>query len=367
MVFKHQDGLEFLKKIDNDSVDLILTDPPYITSRDSGMNKWVEHVARQDKKGAPNFRTMKQWRKLKTLREWIAFLKEDESIFMKIKDEGAITKKTYKPKAIKGKLLKYRKDFLKYGSIYGKKYAVTTDYGEWDCQFTLEELELFMKQFYLKLRDGGTCIVFFDSWKITNLKEIMESCAPDRIRGIPKKKKETESEEEFELRKKFAIDNPIIKSGFEQIRLVQWIKTNPQPINSSVNYLTNCREIALLGIKKSKPTFNSKYDKGIYEYPLQGGKDRFHPTQKSLPLFEDLIRKHSNEGDVVLDCFAGSATTAIAAINTNRRFTGCESNKEYFSKAEERIERCVSETLEKCQAEVKRLNEQIKCLHKQQK
>jgi len=149
---------------------------------------------------------------------------------------------------------------------------------------------------------------------------------------------------------------------FKQIRLVEWIKTNPQPINSSVNYLTNCREIALLGIKKSKPTFNSKYDKGIYEYPLQGGKDRFHPTQKSLPLFEDLIRKHSNEGDVVLDCFAGSATTAIAAINTNRRFTGCESNEEYFSKAEERIERCVSEKTEKCQAEVKRLNEQIKYL-----
>ena len=303
MVFKHQDGLEFLKKIDNDSVDLILTDPPYITSRDSGMNKWVEHVAKQDSERCSKILSLETLAQVKDFKEkWIDFLKEDESIFMKIKDR-APSKKTRKPKAIKGKLLKYRKDYLKYGSIYGKKYAVTTDYGEWDSQFTLEELELFMEQFYLKLRDGGTCIVFFDSWKITNLKEIMETSAEDRDRRVPKKKKETESEEEFELRKKFAIDNPIIKSGFEQIRLVQWIKTNPQPINSSVNYLTNCREIALLGIKKSKPTFNSKYDKGIYEYPLQGGKDRFHPTQKSLLLFEDLIQKHSNEGDVVLDCF----------------------------------------------------------------
>ena len=92
-----------------------------------------------------------------------------------------------------------------------------------------------------------------------------------------------------------------------------------------------------MGIKKSKPTFNSKYDKGIYNYPLQGGKDRFHPTQKSLPLFEDLIQKHSNEGDIVLDCFAGSATTAIAAIKTNRKFNGCELDKEYFTKAKERI------------------------------
>ena len=93
----------------------------------------------------------------------------------------------------------------------------------------------------------------------------------------------------------------------------------------------------MLGIKKSKPTFNSKYDKGIYEYPLQGGKQRFHPTQKSLPLFEDLIKKHSNEGDLVLDCFAGSATTAIAAMNTDRRFIGCEMEEEYYNKSLERI------------------------------
>ena len=196
---------------------------------------------------------------------------------------------------------KYRLNYLKYGSIYGKKYAVTTDYGDWDSQFTIEKLELFMAHFYRILRDGGTCIVFFDLWKITNLKDMMEG------------------------------------EKFKQIRLVEWIKTNPQPINSKINYLTNCREIALLGIKKSKPTFNSKYDKGIYNYPLQGGKDRFHPTQKSLPLFEDLIQKHSNEGDIVLDCFAGSATTAIAAIKTNRKFNGCELDKEYFTKAKERI------------------------------
>ena len=172
---------------------------------------------------------------------------------------------------------------------------------------------------------------------ITNLKEIMETSGPDRKRAVRKKKKETESEEEFESRKKFAIDNPIVKTGFVQIRFVEWIKTNPQPINSNINYLTNCREIALLGIKKSKPTFNSKYDKGIYEYPLQGGKQRFHPTQKSLHLFEDLIKKHSNEGDLVLDCFAGSATTAIAAMNTDRRFIGCEMEEEYYNKSLERI------------------------------
>jgi DNA modification methylase len=205
------------------------------------------------------------------------------------------------PKLRPSALEKMKSDFIKYGSIYGKKYAVKTNYGDWDSQFTMEQLELFVKHFYRVLKPGGTCIVFFDLWKLTNLKDVLDS------------------------------------EKFKQIRFVEWIKTNPQPINSKVNYLTNCREIALLGIKKSKPTFNSKYDNAIYMFPLQGGKDRFHPTQKSLPLFEALITKHSNEGDLVLDCFAGSATTAIAAHRTGRKFIGCEMDEEYYKKSIERI------------------------------
>ncbi len=281
-----------MSDIADNSVDLILTDPPYITSRDSGMDKWVDHVAKQDQEGAKDLRTENDWKGLKTLRGWINFLNKDNSLFENDK---------VKTGSIKRKLKAYKRDYLKYGSIYGKKYAVKTNYGDWDSQFTMEQLKLFIKHFHRILRPGGTCIVFFDLWKITNLKEILES------------------------------------EKFKQIRLISWIKTNPQPINSSVNYLTNCREIALLGIKKSKPTFNSKYDNGIYKFPLQGGKFRFHPTQKSLPLFEELIRKHSNEGDLVLDCFAGSATTAIAAKNTNRNFIGCEMDETYYIKSMERI------------------------------
>ena len=287
LVFKHQEGLEFLESIPDNSVDLILTDPPYITSRDSGMDKWVKHVEQQDSEGAENIKTEEDWEKLKTAEEWDAWF-----------DKSKVSEKN-RPK----KLTSMKKDFLKYGSIYGKKYAVTTIYGKWDAEFTLEKLDLFVKHFHRILRDGGTCIIFFDIWKLTNLKDILED------------------------------------SKFKQLRFIEWIKTNPQPINSSVNYLTNCREIALLGIKKSKPTFNSKYDKGIYEHPLQGGKERFHPTQKSLPLFEELINKHSNEGDLVLDCFAGSATTGVAALKTNRRFIGCELDKEYYEKASKRLEK----------------------------
>ena len=66
--------------------------------------------------------------------------------------------------------------------------------------------------------------------------------------------------------------------------------------------------------------------------PLQGGKNRFRPTQKSLGLFEALVKKHSNEGDTVLDTFLGGGTTAIASKNTGRNFKGCEVSLEYFDK-----------------------------------
>ena len=122
------------------------------------------------------------------------------------------------------------------------------------------------------------------------------------------------------------------KCKFKQIRFIEWIKTNPQPLNSKRNYLTNCREIALLGVKGGKPTFNSSYDNAIYQFPLQGGKKRFHPTQKSLLLFEELIKKHSNEGDTVLDTFLGGCTTALACKNTNRKFKGCEISEDYYNK-----------------------------------
>ena len=85
------------------------------------------------------------------------------------------------------------------------------------------------------------------------------------------------------------------------------------------------QKIALTAVKVGKGTFNSMYDNGIYEYPLQGGKNRFHPTQKSLALFEKLINKHSKENDVVVDTFLGCK-------NTKRRFKGCEVSQEYYEK-----------------------------------
>ena len=258
------DGLEYLDTINDNSINLILTDPPYIISKNTGMNNFYNSVKYNEDNNIEFIKSDEEWEKYKN----------------KNNIENDLNKLNY----------------LKYGSIYGKKYSVKTQYGDWDSEFTIDLLDKYIKKFYNKLINGGTLIIFFDIWKITELKKIME------------------------------------KYNFKQLRFIEWIKTNPQPLNSNINYLNNAREIALVGIKKSKPTFNSKYDNGIYNYPLQGGKNRFHPTQKSLKLFEELIRKHSNENDIVLDTFLGSGTTAIACKNTKRHFKGCEISKEYYDK-----------------------------------
>jgi len=62
-----------------------------------------------------------------------------------------------------------------------------------------------------------------------------------------------------------------------------------------------------------------------------------HPTAKPIPLFEYLIKTYTNESDLVLDNTAGSGTTAIAAINTNRRWVCIERDKEYYDKAMARV------------------------------
>jgi site-specific DNA-methyltransferase (adenine-specific) len=65
--------------------------------------------------------------------------------------------------------------------------------------------------------------------------------------------------------------------------------------------------------------------------------NRIHPTQKPVALFEYLIKTYTNEGETVLDNTAGSGTTAIAAINTNRNWICIEKDEEYYSKACARI------------------------------
>ena len=63
-----------------------------------------------------------------------------------------------------------------------------------------------------------------------------------------------------------------------------------------------------------------------------------HPTQKPIELFEWLIKTYTNECETVLDNCMGSGTTAIACINTNRKYIGFELDDNYCEIAQNRIE-----------------------------
>jgi len=221
----NDDCLHILSKLESNSIDLILTDPPYLISRESNFSK---------------------------------------------------------------------------GSENKKFNVISIDFGEWDKK-ELDFNTLF-QEWKRVLKTGGSLIIFYDIWKCNELKETSE------------------------------------KYGFKQPRVCQWVKTNPVPVNSKNNYLSNAIEFFFTFVKGGKPTFNSVYDKGIYNYPICHGKERTqHPTQKPLSLIKDLILKHSNQNDVILDTFGGSGTTAVAAIESNRNYILIEKEENYCHISNERI------------------------------
>jgi site-specific DNA-methyltransferase (adenine-specific) len=106
---KNEEGLLYLSTIANSSVDLILTDPPYIISKDSGMNEHYKNVKSNEENNVAFVKTEIDWDEYKKTHN----IETDEN----------------------------KENYIKYGTIYGKKYCVQTDYGTWDNEFTMEILE----------------------------------------------------------------------------------------------------------------------------------------------------------------------------------------------------------------------------------
>ena len=90
----------------------------------------------------------------------------------------------------------------------------------------------------------------------------------------------------------------------------------------------------------------------IFEYTwngmLQGNmankETRIHPTQKPVALYEWLLTNYAKQGDRILDTHLGSGSSRIAAYNLGFDFVGCEIDKEYFNKQEERFARHTAQT-----------------------
>ena len=79
---------------------------------------------------------------------------------------------------------------------------------------------------------------------------------------------------------------------------------------------------------------NLRYPLSVLNFNMQNAecnqKFRVHPTQKPVALFEYLIKTYTNEGNLILDKYARSGTTAIACLKTNRQFIVMEKEQKYY-------------------------------------
>lgn len=120
--------------------------------------------------------------------------------------------------------------------------------------------------------------------------------------------------------------------------LITWHKTNPIPACGN-KYLTDTEYCLFFREKGVKiyGNFDTKFTYYVTPLNSKDKKQYKHPTIKPVNIIKNLIINSSNEGDIVLDPFIGSGTTAIACKETNRHYIGFEINKNYFEIANKRL------------------------------
>jgi len=125
------------------------------------------------------------------------------------------------------------------------------------------------------------------------------------------------------------------KNNFKAIDVLVWQKPDPVPLNAKTKFL-NAWEGAVIA-KKAGATFNGRCQHNIIKFQAPKGKNRIHPTQKPENLMKQLVLLTTKKGELVLDPFMGSGTTAVACIGTGRKYLGFEIDKKYCKQAKNRI------------------------------
>lgn len=179
----------------------------------------------------------------------------------------------------------------------------------WDIKTNENKKLIFecISEFKRILKRGGSMIIWYDVWKMSYLKEELES------------------------------------HKLKQIRMCEWLKTNCPPIASSTGYLPNSKEYFIYAAKNvsykkewTTAVFNSEYDKGVYSHSITG-KNRTHTHEKPYKLMEEIILKHTNIGDLVYIPFAGSGVDIEVCINNDRQWLATENDIESFNNIVKRI------------------------------
>lgn len=107
------------------------------------------------------------------------------------------------------------------------------------------------------------------------------------------------------------------------------------------NDFADC-EMAWCSLNKAVRKFAYRWA-GMLQGDMKNKEIRIHPTQKPLPLLTWILNNYTKDGDLILDPFMGSFTTAVACHKTHRRYIGAELDKEYFNKGYERLNKVKSQ------------------------
>ncbi len=286
MRYENKDCLEFLKSLDDESVDLVIVDPPYFEIiKDDWDNQWNSEQEYLD--------WCMEW-----TTECFRVLKPGRCFYV----WGTTKQDTF---------LRYKLDVLnKQDNAYYQNWIIWHyDWGgRTKKNFARKHEDLLM---YSKGKD-----FLFNADDVLEERAVKTNMALQRKMNLLKKK----------------IDNtPFTDKDEKSWKTYSFDKLEP------IHYAIKLQELQAKNTKFEKgkiPTDVWKKNNHTTSKEYAG----WHPTQKPVALLERIIKANSNEGDVVLDVFNGSASTTIACNKTNRTFWGCEFDKEYYDKSLKRIE-----------------------------
>lgn len=139
------------------------------------------------------------------------------------------------------------------------------------------------------------------------------------------------------------LNRMVERAGFQFRKVIHWHKTNPFPAVHPRKMFANSMELIVHFSKGTPKTWNYKSTNEMHNFieaPICMGKERtIHRTQKPLKVCIPYIEISSNEGDLVLDPFMGSGTTAVACKMLKRNFIGFEINPLYCEIANQRLQK----------------------------
>jgi len=206
---------------------------------------------------------------------------------------------------------------------------VSTTRCKWDIVIPFDSL---WKQYNKIIKDNGAIVLFgtepFSSHlRLSNLKNYKYDWIWDKVKGTG-----------FLNAKKQPMRNHELISVFYK----RQCRYNPQKTYGhklKKSYRSKKLQTEVYNEMKNDCMYESteRYPRSIQVFSADTQNSSLHPTQKPVSLIEYLIKTYTNENEIILDSCAGSMTTAIAAINTNRKAICIEKDKDLFNIGKKRI------------------------------